>query len=147
MKSERDLDTFLDEQHTVNISNFIKKAYELKDKLHKHIRYPFRPVNFNEDGYLQFDCYPKHAVKMYEGKRKLEEEQYDHAMNNQRYHEEIAKEMEKMVTKIKRQSDKAVIQSQAVALQSENQSKYCVRMPKMNKNLRKERLTDLMSKL
>jgi hypothetical protein len=46
MKSEKDLDIFLDEEHTVNISNFIKKTYELKDKLQKSVRYPFRAVNF-----------------------------------------------------------------------------------------------------
>jgi len=73
MKSERDLDVFLEEEHTVNISNFIKKAYELREKLQKYIRYPFRPVNHKEDHYLEYDCYPRHAVKMYEGKRKLEE--------------------------------------------------------------------------
>lgn len=41
-------------------------------------------------------------------------------MNNQRYHEELGEEMQKMVTKIKRESDKAVIESQAVALQRES---------------------------
>lgn len=38
-------------------------------------------------------------------------------MNEQRYHDEVAKQMDKMMTKIKRQSDKARIESQAVALQ------------------------------
>lgn len=109
MKSEKDLDLFLDEEHTVNISLFIKKAYELREKLRKYVRYPFRAVNPREDHYVEYNCFPKHAVKMYEGKRKLEEEQHDQYMHNQRYHNEIAQEMEKMVIKMKRESDKAVI--------------------------------------
>ncbi len=40
--------------------------------------------------------------------------------------------MEKMVTKIKRESDKAAIQSQAVILQSENESKNYINLPKPN---------------
>lgn len=87
MKSEKDLNIFLEEEHTVNISAFIKKAYELREKLHKNIRHPFRPLNAKEDHYVEYDCFPKHAVKMYEGKRRLEEEQYDKAMNEQRYHD------------------------------------------------------------
>jgi hypothetical protein len=52
-----------------------------------------------------------------------------------------------MVTKIKRESDKAVIESQAVALQSENESKYTKNLPKTNASERRKRLKELMSRL
>lgn len=47
MRSEKELDAFLDEEHTVNMSIFIKKSYDLKEKYSKKIYYPFRNVNFN----------------------------------------------------------------------------------------------------
>lgn len=48
-------------------------------------------MNYQYQKYINFDGYPKHAVKMFEGKRKLEQEQFDRAMDNKKYHEEMAK--------------------------------------------------------
>jgi len=39
-----------------------------------------------------------------------------------------------MVLKVKRESGKSIIESQAIALQSENESKFAFKVPKANTN-------------
>ena len=98
----------------------MKKVYNLYAKYGRFLedRYPFRAVRTEKlSKYESFTSYPQEEVHKY-GKtlRRLEERKYQQIVTHEQQQEELAKEIDRKLAKVKREADLMKIKNEAVSL-------------------------------
>ena len=59
LKSEKDLEKFLDQQHTVNTGKFLNNVFKYQEQYSNKVIYKFKLTDFSEEKYRRMNNYPK----------------------------------------------------------------------------------------